>query len=226
MPVHGVGMKPESYPFFKLSKEWNLPYEAVLIVADGFMRERKTAAFWHWRDRMSVAARMSIQNAVADQIDIRVDLVDWETGEPRQPVVADKPRDRPTPDQLYRCPRCLYICTEGDMEADAARAGDGDEVWSNSICPACKAWHRLEDWETGEPQEDRALPHYRIEAAMHQLERYGGSPDSRVLALLEMLTDINDDICHMRNPAPAISKARELLDQIEKTPTLTLEEDE
>lgn len=60
----------------------------------------------------------------------------------------------------------------------------------------------------------------RLEAAMGQLERYGGAPDARILSLIELLTDINDDIWHMRNPTMAINKARDLLNRIEQMPDL------
>jgi hypothetical protein len=34
------------------------------------------------------------------------------------------------------------------MGADCIAAGDdGDEVWSNWICPHCHGWFRLEDYE-------------------------------------------------------------------------------
>lgn len=40
---------------------------------------------------------------------------------------------------------------------------------------------------------------YRLEEAVHQLNRYGGVPDERVVTLIETLADLNDDLMHMRD---------------------------
>jgi hypothetical protein len=48
----------------------------------------------------------------------------------------------------YRCPECGWVGTEDDMLADAmVISDDGDEAWSNWICPQCKEWWRLEDYQ-------------------------------------------------------------------------------
>jgi rubredoxin len=48
----------------------------------------------------------------------------------------------------YQCPCCEWIGTENDMEADWFVWDDeGDEIWSNWICPSCNAWHQLEDYK-------------------------------------------------------------------------------
>ena len=42
----------------------------------------------------------------------------------------------------YKCPECGWHGTEREMEADYAIIDeDGEEVWSNWICPECKMWH-------------------------------------------------------------------------------------
>jgi uncharacterized C2H2 Zn-finger protein len=48
--------------------------------------------------------------------------------------------------QLYKCPECGGICFEDEMDADYCFDGDGDEYWSNWICPHCGMWHQLEDY--------------------------------------------------------------------------------
>lgn len=47
-------------------------------------------------------------------------------------------------EQKYRCPdpRCGWVGTEDDMDAE-----DIDDAWSNWICPRCRGWHQLEDYE-------------------------------------------------------------------------------
>jgi len=48
----------------------------------------------------------------------------------------------------YKCPKCNWIGTENEMEGDSISGCDGgDETWSNWICPECKTWHELEDYE-------------------------------------------------------------------------------
>lgn len=62
----------------------------------------------------------------------------------------------------------------------------------------------------------------RIECAVEQLVRYGGQPDARVLMLLDLLTDLNDDLWHSRNLSSVLTKVRDQLDQIERSPDLIL----
>jgi len=45
----------------------------------------------------------------------------------------------------YKCPECGWVGTESEMEADCM--GIEDEAWSNWICPQCKTWWRLDDYE-------------------------------------------------------------------------------
>lgn len=59
-----------------------------------------------------------------------------------------------------------------------------------------------------------------LDNAFDQLRRYGGAPDKRVLALVGVLTDINDDIWHSRSPMEKIGEARKILGQIEVRPEL------
>ena len=50
----------------------------------------------------------------------------------------------------YQCPKCAWIGTEYEMDADWFNWGDEDdwdEVWSNWICPSCGTWHQLEDYK-------------------------------------------------------------------------------
>lgn len=65
---------------------------------------------------------------------------------------------------------------------------------------------------------------YRLEEAFEQLRRYGGEPDERVLKLVEVLTDINDDLYNMRGTSlgAAIVKAKGLLMEIALNPELVL----
>ena len=47
----------------------------------------------------------------------------------------------------YRC-ECGWVGVESEMEADYTIVnGDGDEAWSNWICPSCGLWQELEDYE-------------------------------------------------------------------------------
>jgi predicted RNA-binding Zn-ribbon protein involved in translation (DUF1610 family) len=51
----------------------------------------------------------------------------------------------------YKCPKCEWVGTEKDMDADCFSYTDEegnyeDEVWSNWICPSCGTWHQLEDY--------------------------------------------------------------------------------
>jgi predicted RNA-binding Zn-ribbon protein involved in translation (DUF1610 family) len=48
--------------------------------------------------------------------------------------------------QKYKC-ECGWIGTEKDMDADAGGGGISDEAWSNWICPSCREWWWLEDYE-------------------------------------------------------------------------------
>lgn len=45
-------------------------------------------------------------------------------------------------EQLYECSECRHKCTLDDMGADMTynHESDGDEWWSNWICPKCKIW--------------------------------------------------------------------------------------
>lgn len=47
---------------------------------------------------------------------------------------------------LYRCPKCGWVGTEDEMDADFIPT-DEDEIWSNWICPECRTWWELEDYE-------------------------------------------------------------------------------
>ncbi|MEN3144606.1 hypothetical protein ABDF71_21690 [Ochrobactrum sp. WV_118_8] len=63
----------------------------------------------------------------------------------------------------------------------------------------------------------------RLDEAFEQLRRYAGEPDDRVLRLVEVLTDINDNLYNMRSPetvAEGIMKAEELLVEIAFKPEL------
>jgi rubredoxin len=50
-------------------------------------------------------------------------------------------------EKRYRCPSCGWVGTEQDMQADFVPASDGDEMWSNWICPKCETWWSLENYE-------------------------------------------------------------------------------
>lgn len=65
---------------------------------------------------------------------------------------------------------------------------------------------------------------WRLDEAFEQLRRYGGEPDERVLRLVEVLTDINDDLHNMRGASlgAAIVKAKGLLMEIALNPELVL----
>ena len=65
---------------------------------------------------------------------------------------------------------------------------------------------------------------WRLDEAFEQLRRYAGEPDERVLRLLELLTDINDDLYNMRGASlgAAIVKAKGLLMEIALNPELVL----
>ena len=46
----------------------------------------------------------------------------------------------------YKC-ECGWIGYECEMEADFIQVDEGDEAWSNWICPSCGEWQELEDYE-------------------------------------------------------------------------------
>ena len=48
--------------------------------------------------------------------------------------------------QKYKCPSCGWVGAEDEMGADFVETEE-DEIWSNWICPKCKEWHELEDYE-------------------------------------------------------------------------------
>ena len=55
---------------------------------------------------------------------------------------------RPESKYLFRygeviCTECGWKGDYGDLEADVAPDGEGWEVYSNTICPKCKAWDCL-----------------------------------------------------------------------------------
>lgn len=51
-------------------------------------------------------------------------------------------------DGRYKCPKCEWIGTEDEMEADYTDyLPPSEECWSNWICPSCKTWHQLDDYE-------------------------------------------------------------------------------
>ena len=64
---------------------------------------------------------------------------------------------------------------------------------------------------------------YRIDEAVEQLKRYGGSPDHRIVELLEVMTNINDDLWHSRDVRVELEKARRILSAISAEPNLMLE---
>ncbi len=47
----------------------------------------------------------------------------------------------------YKCPECGWVGTEREMEADCSGEPVADETWSSWICPTCKRWWQLEDYE-------------------------------------------------------------------------------
>jgi hypothetical protein len=49
--------------------------------------------------------------------------------------------DVPNTETLYRH-HCGWVGTERNMGADWCDDGDGDEIWSNWICPKCHAWEQ------------------------------------------------------------------------------------
>ncbi|TPI86424.1 hypothetical protein [Mesorhizobium sp. B2-8-9] len=62
-----------------------------------------------------------------------------------------------------------------------------------------------------------------LDNTFDQLRRYGGGPDRRVLALVRLLADLNDDIWHSRSTLilqEKIDEARKILADIEKAPDL------
>jgi rubredoxin len=52
----------------------------------------------------------------------------------------------------YKCRQCGWIGEAKDMELQCRQLenDDADEVCSMWICPACKAWHQLKDYEVVE----------------------------------------------------------------------------
>lgn len=55
----------------------------------------------------------------------------------------------------------------------------------------------------------------RLDDIFEQFRRYGGGPRKRILDVLEKLTDVNDDIEHMRDPdliRAGIAEAKALMD--------------
>ena len=49
--------------------------------------------------------------------------------------------------QLYRCPKCGCVCDESSMLSDEEIDKDGEAWWSTHICPNCKTWYDLSDYE-------------------------------------------------------------------------------
>jgi len=47
----------------------------------------------------------------------------------------------------YKCPECGWIGTIEEMKADFIHFDDGEEMWSNWICPSCEYWNQPEDYE-------------------------------------------------------------------------------
>jgi len=45
----------------------------------------------------------------------------------------------------YKC-NCGWIGAESEMGADYYFT-EYDEIWSNWICPSCKEWHSLDDYD-------------------------------------------------------------------------------
>lgn len=59
-------------------------------------------------------------------------------------------------EKLYKCPECGWVGTEEAMEADSVVINeDGDEAWSNWICPSCMTWFNLEDYEEVRSQYEK-----------------------------------------------------------------------
>jgi predicted RNA-binding Zn-ribbon protein involved in translation (DUF1610 family) len=44
----------------------------------------------------------------------------------------------------YKCPECGWIGQTCEMDADALCNTD---IWSNHICPSCRMWWSLDDYD-------------------------------------------------------------------------------
>jgi rubredoxin len=50
----------------------------------------------------------------------------------------------------YKCPNCGWTGDEQEMLLACRQNGvenDGDEICSLWICPSCKTWHQLKDYQ-------------------------------------------------------------------------------
>lgn len=55
----------------------------------------------------------------------------------------------------YKCPKCGWVGTEYQMKANARWDPEHPEMgeeWSTWICPQCKTWWQLEDYERDEAE--------------------------------------------------------------------------
>jgi hypothetical protein len=72
-------VKPDAYPFLKISRHYGLDYDHVLLMAD---RIRRTGYADFTGFRGGPSAALEIVSASEEQRQIRAGEIDWNTGEP------------------------------------------------------------------------------------------------------------------------------------------------
>lgn len=110
----------------------------------------------------------------------------------------------------------------------AAMKPTPEELMPDDIIATIRAALKADPYlieELEEEREDGAPPRPkdRLDNAFAQLRRYGGGPDSRVLQMVELLSNLNDDIWHSRSTLVVqerIDEARTILSTIEAQPEL------
>lgn len=79
--------KPESYPFLRISRQYNVPYENVLKVADWFQHRDKALGLripdnvLYFVDRMPSSCLRDIRIACSTMDKIRDGHIDWLSGD-------------------------------------------------------------------------------------------------------------------------------------------------
>lgn len=81
-------MKPESYPFLRVAKQYGLDYSAVLITADNLKRNGRAEYLHGVQPADALNAMIDIAHAVDTYKQICDGVIDWQTGEYTKSMVA------------------------------------------------------------------------------------------------------------------------------------------
>lgn len=147
--------KPESYPFFRIAKEFDIPYAEVLAYADVLRRngtvftkaspkDTDTVIRWINNGRRYEAAAAEIAAATDEQNAVRRGYINWKTGESTRKLVFAN-LDASLENGYFDEGEQLHGATAEDIAHDLiAYAEDCNEYTVKTLVRYVNEWQGLE----------------------------------------------------------------------------------